>query len=106
MSKIDYFELDGAALRLFLAVLEEGSVTRAATRLGLTQSAVSHALQRLRRIVRDPLFAKSGRGIVATAHARALAGRARVLLDDMKAFAAGASFDPAVAELTLTIAAN
>lgn len=106
MNKIDYFDLDGAALRLFLAVLEEGSVTGAATRLGLTQSAVSHSLKKLRGIARDPLFAKSGRGIVATAHAGALAGRARALLDEMKAFAAGASFDPGAAELSLTVAAN
>ncbi len=106
MREIDYFNLDGAALRLFLAILEEGSVTGAAIRLGITQSAVSHSLRKLRRIARDPLFAKSGRGIVATAHAHALAGRARLLLDDMKGFASGASFDPAVAQLSLTVAAN
>lgn len=106
MNEIDHLDLDGHALRLFLAVLEEGSVTAAANRLGLTQSAVSHGLQRLRRVVRDPLFAKSGRGIVATAHALALAERARALLDDMKAFASGATFDPASAELSPTIAAN
>jgi len=106
MKEIDYFSLDGAALRLFLAVLEEGSVTGAAIRLGLTQSAVSHSLRKLRRIAHDPLFAKSGRGILATAHAHALAARARALLDDMKGFASGASFDPAAAELMLTVAAN
>jgi hypothetical protein len=49
---------------LLLAVVEEGSVTRAAQRLGVTQSAVSHLLDKLRAIVGDPLFVKSGRGIV------------------------------------------
>jgi DNA-binding transcriptional LysR family regulator len=106
MNKIDHLEIDGHALRLFLAVLEEGSVTAAASRLGLTQSAVSHNLQKLRRILHDPLFVKSGRGIIATAHAEALAERARLLLDGMQAFASGARFDPAAAELSLTIAAN
>jgi DNA-binding transcriptional LysR family regulator len=106
MKKIDHLALDGHALALFLAVLEEGSVTAAATRLGLTQSAVSHGLGKLRRIVGDPLFAKSGRGIIATAHAQALAVRARELLDDMRAFSGGASFDAASARLSLTIAAN
>ena len=106
MKEIDHLELDGRALALFLAVLEEGSVTAAATRLGLTQSAVSHGLKKLRRIVGDPLFAKSGRGIIATAHAQALAARAHALIDEMRAFAGGASFDPARAQLSLTIAAN
>ena len=60
MNKIDHLALDGHALELFLAVLEEGSVTAAATRLGLTQSAVSHALNKLRRIVGDPCLPNPG----------------------------------------------
>ncbi|MDB5653752.1 MAG: LysR family transcriptional regulator [Tardiphaga sp.] len=106
MSRIDHLDLDGHALALFLAVLEEGSVTSAARRLGVTQSAVSHGLQKLRRVIHDPLFTKSGRGIVATAHAEALAADARALLDAMKAFGSGAAFDPATAQLSITIAAN
>jgi DNA-binding transcriptional LysR family regulator len=106
MSKIDYSALDGHGLRLFLAVLEEGSVTAAAARLGVTQSAVSHGLDKLRAIVADPLFVKSGRGIVATAHAHSLAARAHELLDGMKVFAQGAAFDPRTAKLSLTVAAN
>src|SRR3954447_1991856 len=106
MKKIAHLALDGHALELFLAVLEEGSVTAAATRLGLTQSAVSHGLNKLRRIAGDPLFAKSGRGIVATAHAQALAAKARALIDEMRSFAGGVTFEPARAQLSLTIAAN
>ncbi|MFI5011163.1 MAG: LysR family transcriptional regulator [Hyphomicrobiales bacterium] len=106
MNKIDHLALDGHALKLFLVVLEEGSVTAAATRLGMTQSAVSHSLRKLRRILRDPLFVKAGRGIVATAHARALSEQARQLLDELQAFSRGAEFDPSSARLSLTIAAN
>ena len=106
MKEIDHLALDGHALELFLAVLEEGSVTAAATRLGLTQSAVSHGLNKLRRIAGDPLFAKFGRGIVATAHAQALAAKARALIDEMRSFAGGVTFEPASAQLSLTIAAN
>ena len=106
MSAFDHLDLDGHALRLFLAVIEEGSVSRAAARLGLTQSAVSHALARLRDILRDPLFVKSGRGIVATAHAQALADPARKLLDSMRAFSTGAAFDARATALSLTVAAN
>ena len=106
MSDIDYTALDGRSLRLFLAVLEEKSVTAAAERLGVTQSAVSHTLEKLRAIMQDPLFVKSGRGIVATAHAQALAERAQTLLDDMKAFTAGARFEPAGTTALFTVAAN
>ena len=102
MKEIDHLALDGHALALFLAVLEEGSVTAAATRLGVTQSAVSHGLKKLRRIVGDPLFAKSGRGIVATAQAQALATKARALIDEMRSFAGGMTFDPATAQVSLT----
>ena len=106
MTKIDHLALDGHSLSLFLAVLEEGSVTAAATRLGISQSAVSHGLNKLRLIAGDPLFAKSGRGIVATARAEALAAHARALIDDMRSFASAVSFDPGTAQLSLTIAAN
>jgi DNA-binding transcriptional LysR family regulator len=106
MKKIDHLDIDGHALKLFLTVLEAGSVTAAAIELGLTQSAVSHSLQKLRRVVRDPLFVKAGRGIVATPHAKALAAQAQNLIENMQDFASGASFDPALAELDLTIAAN
>ena len=106
MSKLDHSDIDGRLLQVLLAVIEERSVTRAAERLDVTQSAVSHLLDKLRAIVGDPLFVKSGRGIVATARAEALAVRARVLLDEMRAFAASGSFDPAQFSGAITIAAN
>lgn len=98
--------LDGRGLQVFLAVLETGSVTGAAAELGVTQSAVSHTLDRLRSILRDPLFVKSGRGVLATAHAQSLAEPARRLLDDMQALARGSRFEPAETEIRLAIAAN
>jgi DNA-binding transcriptional LysR family regulator len=106
MNNFNYLNLDGHSLELFLAVIEEGSVTAAATRLGLTQSAVSHGLDRLRAIVNDPLFVRSGRGIIATAHAQALARKAHLILDGLKDFSTASAFDPATANLSLTIAAN
>lgn len=106
MSDFDYSHLDGRLLQLLIAVVEEGSITRAAERLGVTQSAVSHLLGKLRAIVGDPLVVKAGRGIVATARAEALAKSARVLLDDMRRFATSAEFDPAALRATFTIAAN
>lgn len=106
MSDVDHLDLDGHLLNLLLAVHEEGSVTRAAQRLGVTQSAVSHGLDRLRAIVGDALFVKSGRGIAPTAMADLLAQRARGLLDELRAFSLAAGFDPARLVACFTLAAN
>lgn len=106
MSKFDGSGLDGHLLKLLLAVLETGSITAAADRLGVTQSAVSHLLDKLRAITGDPLFVKRGRGIVPTARAEALAQPARDMLHQMQLFAQGAAFDPAAWQTELTIAAN
>ena len=106
MRKLDYSNLDGRLLQLLLAVLEAGSVTGAAQRLGVTQSAVSHLLDKLRAITGDPLFVKAGRGIVATARAEALAVQARELLSSMERFCLSGEFEPARWQTTFTVAAN
>ena len=106
MRKNDQLDLDGHLLSLFLTVLHEGSITAAGVRLGLTQSAVSQNIQKLRDITRDPLFVRAGRGIMPTDHARALADPAQALLDAMHGFAHGSRFDPDTAEIDITIAAN
>jgi len=106
MNGIDPSELDGRLLQLLVAVVEEQSVTRAALRLDVTQSAVSHMLDKLRAIVGDALVVKSGRGIVPTARAQTLAREARRLLDELRRFATAGDFDPARAAVELTIAAN
>lgn len=106
MNRIDHLSLDGHALRLLVTVAETGSVTAAAARLELTQSAVSHALDRLRAITGDRLFVRSGRGIVPTPQAGTLVARARVLLDELRAFSEAAGFDPARLAGPFTVAAN
>lgn len=106
MNEFDYLALDGRALRVFLTVLETGSVTAAAEYMGITQSAVSHTLDKLRGITGDPLFVKAGRGIAATAHAQAMAEPVRTLLDGMRTLALGPRFDPASSRREFTIAAN
>ena len=106
MSNFDWLDLDAKLLRLLVTVVDTGSITGAAQRLGVTQSAVSHLLDKLRGITGDVLFAKSGRGIVATARAEALAERARALLGDLERFAYSENFDPGQWRTTFTIAAN
>ena len=97
---------EALAEALLVAVVEEGAVTRAAWRLGVTQSAVSHGLDKLRAIVGDPLFVRSGRGIVPTARALALVVRARLLLDDLRGFVTADGFDASRQTGEVTIAAN
>ncbi len=106
MNPIDTLNLDFRALSTFLAVLDEGSVSRAAVRLGVTQSAVSHTLERLRQALGDPLFVKSGRGIAPTRYALQAGPHIRQILDDLQSLSAGPPFSPATAEFTFTIAAN
>ena len=50
-------------LKVFEAIYDEGGAGRAALRLGVTQSAVSAALGRLRTLYGDPLFTRTGRGL-------------------------------------------
>ena len=56
-------------LPVFEAAYEEPTLTRAAERMAMTQSAVSHALSRLREVFDDELFVRQGRGVVPTAAA-------------------------------------
>ena len=106
MKNFDYSALDGHALRTFLMVLEEGSVTRASERLGHTQSAVSHTLEKLRLILDDPLFVRSGRGILPTERAKSLQAPIQAVLDDLKALTDDRLFEPGSARMEFTIAAN
>lgn len=105
-ARVEALDLDGRALALLVAVVEERSVTRAAARLALTQSAVSHGLERLRTATGDALVVRAGRGITPTAHAEHLAVQARALLDGLRALAAPAHFEPASCAIELRIAAN
>src|SRR5437870_5522427 len=73
-------DLDLNLLRVFDAVLREGSVTAAAARLALTQPAVSNALGRLRALFGDPLFVRTARGMEPTPFARGVAEPVRQAL--------------------------
>lgn len=65
--------IDLNLLVLFHVVYEERHVSRAAERLNLTPSAVSHGLGRLRRLLNDPLFLRTPKGVVPSARAAELA---------------------------------
>lgn len=67
-------------LTVFDAIYDEGNLTRAATRIGMSQPAMSNALNRVRDLVGDDLFVRDGRGIKPTARANELAPAVREAL--------------------------
>lgn len=82
-------------LSVFHALSKEKSTTRAAQTLGLSQPAVSHALNRLREMFKDPLFVRASRGLVPTQKAIELAGPIEKLLGDAETILSEkVSFDP------------
>ncbi|MGZ3324489.1 MAG: LysR family transcriptional regulator, partial [Xanthobacteraceae bacterium] len=80
MSEIDLRRFDLNLLVVFDILMLERSVTRAAERLGRTQSAVSHSLSRLREQFGDPLLIKGGVRMQPTAFALDLIEQARPML--------------------------
>jgi DNA-binding transcriptional LysR family regulator len=89
------------------ALLAERNVTRAASRLHISQPALSAQLARLRNIFNDQLLLPAQRGMVPTARALELQGPLRQALDEVRRVTVtGRAFDPADASLTLTIAAS
>jgi len=99
-------EVDLNLLRVFDLLMELRSVTRVAERLGLTQSAVSHALGRLRRLLDDPLFVRGPQGLQPSARAEQIAPDIRASLQQMREALVPLRFDPASAERRFTIAAS
>jgi len=87
--------LDLNLLAIAVALLDEGGVSRAALKLGMSQPAVSGALARLRRHFNDPLFVRAAGGMAPTPRGLQLVGSARELLQRFDAeVAATAAFDP------------
>lgn len=100
--------LEGIDLNLLVvlaAVLREQGVTAAARRLGLSQSATSHALARLRSHLDDPILLRTNRGMVPTARARALLPVVvRIIEDAENVFLGAPAFDPAESSETFRLA--
>lgn len=100
-------QLDLNLLRVFDALLQDGSVTAASERLHLSIPATSRALGRLRRAMNDPILVRAGRGMAPTPFALRTAPRVRSLLDEASALIS-ADREITVAELkrTFTIRIN
>ncbi|MBD3651385.1 MAG: LysR family transcriptional regulator, partial [Alcanivorax sp.] len=89
---------------VFDAIYTEGSLTRAARVLNLTQPAVSHALGRLRDRLEDPLFVRQGARMVPTSRARAMVTPVRHALGGLqRCLSDEGGFDVADAERTFVV---
>lgn len=94
-------------LPVFLTLMEERSVTRAAQRLGITQPALSNALTRLRALLQDPLFIRERYGMQPTPKALELAPVIADALASLEGLILGQqAFDPAQADHLVTLAPN
>jgi DNA-binding transcriptional LysR family regulator len=106
LNKIDLSRTDLNLLALFEIVLEERHVGRAAERLNLSPSAVSHGLGRLRRLLNDPLFLRTPKGVVPTARATELAEPIADILARVRTVVSRAEpFDPATSTRRFIIGA-
>lgn len=91
---MNFRTLDLNLLRVFDAVMAEGSLTRAAAQLAMTQPAVSHALKRLHEAVGETLFERSAHGVRPSPHAQALWPQVRAALAQLQQALAPAAFVP------------
>ena len=101
----DTRRLDTRLLFAFAATYEEGSISRAAERLGLTQQGLSGSIARLRELMGDPLFVRQGHGVVSTPAADKVYPRVLQALQALDNVLDADAFSPDTAEGTILIAA-
>jgi DNA-binding transcriptional LysR family regulator len=106
MHQIDIKDIDLNLLIILKILLDEKNVTKASEKLNLSQSATSHALNRLRKMFDDPLLERSPSGMRPTARAMALQKSLENILLDIQQLVAEPIFHPEVAQGTIRIAAS
>lgn len=101
---MDIEKIDLNLMRVFDALLQDGNLTRAGMRVGLSQPAMSHALAKLRRFTGDPLFVRVPSGMEPTDAATRMAPSVQEALRLLQSALAGeARFDPASCTRTFQI---
>src|SRR3977135_3754200 len=106
MSGMNWGAFDLNLLIVFDAVMQDRSVTRAGKRIGLTQPARSHALNRLRHMLKDDLFVRTPEGMVPTPRAEILAQPLRSALSEMQLALEPAAFVPASSDRRFVLTLN
>lgn len=102
---VDFYDFDLNLLVAFDALLSERSVTRAAGKVGIGQSAMSSALARLRRQFGDELLTRAPEGMRATPRALAIAPQVRAALKQVQSLLRrDESFDPTTVDRVFTVA--
>jgi DNA-binding transcriptional LysR family regulator len=106
VAQMNWGAFDLNLLIVFDAVMQERNVTRAGDRIGLSQPAVSHALSRLRHMLKDELFIRTPEGMMPTPRAEQLAEPLRRALSDMQLALEPESFVPSEASRRFEVAVN
>src|SRR5205085_392392 len=106
MSAMNWGAFDLNLLIVFDAVMQDRSVTRAGSRIGLSQPAMSHALNRLRHVLKDDLFIRTPEGMMPTPRAEMLAQPLRSALGEMQLALEPTAFDPTAADRRFALALN
>ena len=106
MRNFDHLSLDGRSLYMLKQIYEHRSVTEAARVLGVTQSSVSHSLDRLRGLLGDPLFLKVGRSMVPTERVESMMSEIDHVLEGIESLFHQSEFDPARSNDRFSIVGN
>lgn len=103
MNSINIDKVDLNLLKSLKALLSERHVGRAAQKMNVTQSAMSHTLSRLRDAFDDPLFTRTSKGLEPTPRALALSSRLSLVLGEINSLFAPLEFKPEQLSLTFRI---
>jgi DNA-binding transcriptional LysR family regulator len=106
MTEMNWGAFDLNLLIVFDAVMHERSVTRAGSRIGMSQPAVSHALNRLRYQLKDELFVRTPAGMVPTPRAEQIALPLRQALSEMQRVLEPEEFIPGTSDRHFTLSVN
>lgn len=104
MAHIDRIDLN--LIPPLVALIEERQVSRAAERVGLSQPAMSRALQRLRRLLDDPLLIRDSTGYRLSARAESIQAQLNIVLPQLETIFAPADFDPRASTRPVQLAAT
>lgn len=106
IDKMNINKLDLNLLKVFSTLYDTGNVTRAGERMGLAQSSMSNALNRLREQFDDPLFQRTPQGMLPTARAQQLAPQIESILSGAERLLEAQTFVPEEAVRQITIASS